>query len=121
MAQTDVIRTPDQRLRVFVSSTLVGPDEDPVHICGMDQAGQEIGAAIEELRELAHGIYPVLTDEGLAAAVEALCERAAIPVRVVAVPEGGSPGRWRPPRTSWSPTRAARSPCALRPGRSPWT
>jgi hypothetical protein len=79
MAETDVIRTPDQRLRVFVSSTLLGPDEDPDHICGMDQAGQEIGAAIEELRELAHGIYPVLTDEGLAAAVEALCERAAQP------------------------------------------
>ena len=58
----------------------------------MDQAGAEIGAAIGELRELAHGIYPaVLTDEGLAAAVEALCERAAIPVRVVAVPEGRFP------------------------------
>jgi len=70
----------------------LGADEDPDLICGMDRAGQEIGAAIEELRELAHGIYPaVLTDEGLAAAVEALCERAVIPVRVVAVPEGRFP------------------------------
>jgi signal transduction histidine kinase len=69
-----------------------GADEDPDLISGMDQAGQEIGAAIEELRELAHGIYPaVLTDEGLAAAVEALGERAVIPVRVVAVPEGRFP------------------------------
>jgi signal transduction histidine kinase len=58
----------------------------------MDQAGREIGAAIDELRELAHGIYPaVLTDEGLAAAVEALGERAAIPVRVAAVPEARFP------------------------------
>ena len=58
----------------------------------MDQAGREIGAAIEELRELAHGIYPaVLTDEGLAAAVEALCERAAIPIRMGAVPPGRFP------------------------------
>jgi signal transduction histidine kinase len=66
----------------------LGPDQDPDLICGMDQAGAEIGAAIEELRELAHGIYPaVLTDEGLAAAVEALCERAAVPVRVAAIPE----------------------------------
>jgi signal transduction histidine kinase len=66
----------------------LGPDEDPDLTSGMDQAGQEIGAAIEELRELAHGIYPaVLTDEGLAAAVEALGERAMIPVQVVAVPE----------------------------------
>jgi signal transduction histidine kinase len=70
----------------------LGPDEDPDLISGMDQAGREIGAAIDELRELAHGIYPaVLTDEGLAAAVEALGERAAIPVRVVAVPEGRFP------------------------------
>jgi signal transduction histidine kinase len=70
----------------------LGPHEDPELIIGMDQAGREIGAAIEELRELAHGIYPaVLTDEGLAAAVEALGERAVIPVRVVAVPEGRFP------------------------------
>jgi len=70
----------------------LGPDEDPDLVSGMDQAGQEIGAAIDELRELAHGIYPaVLTDEGLAAAVEALGERAVIPVRVVAIPEGRFP------------------------------
>jgi signal transduction histidine kinase len=75
-------------LALRLARTRLGPDEDRDLITGMDQAGAEIGAAIDELRELAHGIYPaVLTDEGLAAAVEALCERAAIPVRVVAVPE----------------------------------
>jgi signal transduction histidine kinase len=38
-------------------------------------AGREIGLAIEELREVAHGIYPsVLADEGLAAAIEGLAE-----------------------------------------------
>lgn len=79
-------------LALRLARTRLGPDEDRDLITGMDQAGAEIGAAIEELRELAHGIYPaVLTDEGLAAAVEALCERAAIPVRVVAVPEGRFP------------------------------
>ena len=79
-------------LALRLARTRLGPDEDHDLITGMDQAGAEIGAAIEELRELAHGIYPaVLTDEGLAAAVEALCERAAIPVRVVAVPEGRFP------------------------------
>ena len=32
------------------------------------QAGQELGVAIDELREVAHGIYPsVLADEGVAA------------------------------------------------------
>jgi signal transduction histidine kinase len=75
-------------LALRLARTQLGPDQDAALTSGMDQAGQEIGTAIEELRELAHGIYPaVLTDEGLAAAVEALCERAAIPVRVVAVPE----------------------------------
>jgi signal transduction histidine kinase len=74
-------------LALRLARTQLGPDQDPDLTSGMDQAGQEIGIAIEELRELAHGIYPaVLTDEGLAAAVEALCERATIPVRVVAVP-----------------------------------
>jgi signal transduction histidine kinase len=79
-------------LALRLARTRLGPDEDQDLVSGMDQAGAEIGAAIEELRELAHGIYPaVLTDEGLAAAVEALCERAVIPVRVVAVPEGRFP------------------------------
>jgi signal transduction histidine kinase len=39
--------------------------------------------AIEELRELAHGIHPaILTHRGLAAAVEALADRAPLPVHV---------------------------------------
>jgi signal transduction histidine kinase len=79
-------------LALRLARTQLGPDEDPDLTSGIDRAGQEIGAAIEELRELAHGIYPaVLTDEGLAAAVEALGERAAIPVQVVTVPEARFP------------------------------
>jgi signal transduction histidine kinase len=47
------------------------------------QAGHELRLAIDELRELAHGIYPaVLADEGLAAAVEALAETSAIPITI---------------------------------------
>ena len=39
--------------------------------------------AIEELRELAHGIHPaILTHRGLAAAVEALADRAPLPVHL---------------------------------------
>ena len=39
--------------------------------------------AIEELRELAHGIHPaLLTNRGLAAAIEALADRAPVPVDV---------------------------------------
>jgi len=79
-------------LALRLARTQLVPDEDPDLTFAMDRAGKEIGTAIEELRALAHGIYPaVLTDEGLAAAVEALCERAAIPVRVVAVPEARFP------------------------------
>jgi len=47
------------------------------------RARGEAGAAIAELRDLARGIAPpVLTDRGLAAAVEALGRRSAIPVTV---------------------------------------
>ena len=44
-------------------------------------AREELAAALEELRELARGIHPaVLTDRGLAAAVEALVVRTPVPV-----------------------------------------
>ena len=47
------------------------------------QALEHTSAAIEELRELAHGIHPaLLTTRGLAAAVEALADRAPVPVRI---------------------------------------
>jgi len=47
------------------------------------EALEDTRAAIEELRELAHGIHPaLLTSRGLAAAVEALADRAPLPVHV---------------------------------------
>jgi signal transduction histidine kinase len=52
-------------------------------------ADAELRAAIQELRELAHGIFPaVLADEGLAAAVEALAEDGRVPIRICGVPDG---------------------------------
>jgi signal transduction histidine kinase len=54
-----------------------------------DEANDELRAAITELRDLAHGIYPaVLTDEGLAAAVEALRETSTIAIDLGELPEG---------------------------------
>ena len=45
-------------------------------------------AGIDELRDLAAGIHPgILTDLGLAAAVQALAARAAIPISVIEAPE----------------------------------
>ncbi|GAA2420381.1 sensor histidine kinase [Actinomadura vinacea] len=49
----------------------------------IDKARAEARAALAELRDLVRGIHPsVLTDRGLAAAVESLAERSAIPVEV---------------------------------------
>ena len=54
----------------------------------LERAEQELASAIEELRELAHGIFPaVLADDGLSAAVHALVEEAPTPVRIGELPE----------------------------------
>jgi signal transduction histidine kinase len=51
------------------------------------QAGDEAGLALKELRDLARGIHPaILTNRGLAAALDDLAGRASIPVEVVASP-----------------------------------
>jgi signal transduction histidine kinase len=53
----------------------------------LDRSREELDQALEELRELARGIHPaVLTDRGLAAAVEALAHRAPLPVEVGDLP-----------------------------------
>jgi signal transduction histidine kinase len=49
----------------------------------------EVRAALEDLRELAHGIIPrALADDGLGAALEELTERSAIPIDLVTLPNG---------------------------------
>jgi PAS domain S-box-containing protein len=49
----------------------------------LDGAGEELAAALEELRELARGIHPaVLTDRGLGPALETLVGRTPLPVEV---------------------------------------
>jgi PAS domain S-box-containing protein len=53
----------------------------------LSTAEEQLTAAHEELRELARGIHPVtLTERGLAAAVEGLASRAAVPVRIESLP-----------------------------------
>jgi signal transduction histidine kinase len=47
------------------------------------EARQGLSAALEELRELSHGIHPgILTERGLAAALDELALRAALPVEL---------------------------------------
>jgi signal transduction histidine kinase len=51
-------------------------------------AGSELDAALAELRELARGIHPaVLTDRGLATALETLANRAPVPVELGELPD----------------------------------
>ena len=60
-------------------------DDQPELAEFIRQAREEAGSAIAELRDLARGIAPpVLADRGLAAALEGLARRSAIPVTVEA-------------------------------------
>jgi signal transduction histidine kinase len=53
----------------------------------LEQADDELGSALDELRELARGIHPAtLTMDGLHTALVGLTERAPIPVEIVRVP-----------------------------------
>jgi signal transduction histidine kinase len=55
-------------------------------------AGEELDSALEELRELARGIHPaVLSDRGLATALETLANRAPVPVELAELPNGRLP------------------------------
>ena len=67
-------------------------DADPEQTLGMlDELREEVKDAVDELRNLAHGIYPpLLMDQGLAAALGSAAQRATIPTRV----EAGSLGRY---------------------------
>jgi PAS domain S-box-containing protein len=59
-------------------------DSDPKGArAALVDAGEELGTALEELRELARGLHPaVLSERGLGAAVEALASRAPLPVEI---------------------------------------
>jgi signal transduction histidine kinase len=54
----------------------------------LSEADAELRAALEELRELAHGIHPaVLTEQGLEPALKTLAARSPVPVELRRVPE----------------------------------
>jgi PAS domain S-box-containing protein len=60
---------------------------DPETAAQLERAGDELAQALQELRELARGIHPaVLTERGLAPALQALAARAPLPVELE-VPE----------------------------------
>jgi signal transduction histidine kinase len=78
---------------LFALSSLRGrTDQDGHLLAHLHEVEEELRCAIDELRDLAHGIHPaILTDEGLAAALEALAEEAAAPLRIAALAQGRFP------------------------------
>ncbi|HEX2416227.1 MAG TPA: sensor domain-containing protein [Thermoleophilaceae bacterium] len=61
---------------------------DPEAVKLIQNAGDEAGLALSELRDLARGIHPaILTNRGLAAALDDLASRASVPVEVADAPE----------------------------------
>jgi signal transduction histidine kinase len=78
-------------VKLRLARRLVDADLDQAR--GMlDELRDEVKDAVEELRSLAHGIYPpLLLDQGLAAALGSAAQRATIPTRVEAGPIGRYP------------------------------
>jgi signal transduction histidine kinase len=70
----------------------IGDSGDPEMQRLLSSTADELQVAVEELRDLAQGIHPgILTQGGLAHALEALAARAPLPVTVDATPERFSP------------------------------
>ena len=74
-------------LALRLARTRPGAGLDPALAGRIDEAEDELRAALADLRELAQGIIPViLAEEGLAAAVEALAEAVPVPMEIIALP-----------------------------------
>lgn len=81
-----------QRLTALVvrlniaSEELVREQPDPIAAL-IEETGAELSVAIDELRELGHGIHPtLLTRLGLSTAIENIAGRSVIPIEVLEVP-----------------------------------
>src|SRR5213079_1729823 len=67
-------------------------EESPELDLVLANAVGQLQVAVEELRELARGVHPaVLTEEGLAGALESLAARTPLPVEILAAPENRLP------------------------------
>jgi signal transduction histidine kinase len=74
-------------LSLRLARTRLGSGLDPKLTRRLDEAEAELRAALADLRELAHGIFPViLAEEGLSAAIEALAEEVPVPLEITALP-----------------------------------
>jgi signal transduction histidine kinase len=79
-------------LELRIAQRQLGKELDPGVERLLEGAVGELQVAVDELRELARGVHPaVLSEEGLAGAIESLATRTPIPIRVSSVPEGRLP------------------------------
>jgi len=70
-----------------LARTKLRPDVDAAAIASLDEAAEELKAALVELRELARGIHPaILTEAGLGPAIDTLAARSTVPAEVTALP-----------------------------------
>jgi signal transduction histidine kinase len=77
-------------VKIRLADTMVGRDEKRAHTM-LAELQADAGAALDDLRDLARGIYPpLLADQGLGAALEAQARKSPVPVRV----EANGVGRW---------------------------
>jgi signal transduction histidine kinase len=74
-------------LSLSLRTALAKLDSDPAAARAvLTDAGEELAVALEELRELAHGLHPaILSDRGLRAAVEGLLGRVPVPVEIAEI------------------------------------
>jgi signal transduction histidine kinase len=78
--------------------------DDPQAATTVDELADKLAAALAELRELARGIHPaVLSDHGLAPAIQVLVARARSRWSATWRSRAGSRRRWRRRPTSWLP------------------
>lgn len=74
------------------TETMLDEHSDAEAKMSLQAAAKELEEAINEIRELARGIHPsILTDQGLAAAIEALSERSAVPITIEKFPSNRLP------------------------------
>lgn len=79
-------------MTIGLARARLGPAADPAVDELLRRAADDASGALRELRELAQGLHPsVLTEAGLAAALESLAERSAVPVTVTVTAEGRLP------------------------------
>ncbi|HEX6724404.1 MAG TPA: histidine kinase [Gaiella sp.] len=79
-------------LELRAAQKRLGTDAPPELDQVLAGAVDELQLAVGELRELARGVHPaILTEDGLAAALESLADRTPLPVRILAAPEARLP------------------------------